>query len=152
MKAGENGKSDVRRVLLVGDTTLDPLARLLERSADAPAVITSAAPYGQVYQILLDGSHSAWAFQPNILIVWTAPHLTLPSVEKLIHFEGESVTATFDAALGEAEQFADAVVQAATRASLVIVPTWVLPSHERWIQTLAWRKDLVLQICSLGPT
>jgi FkbH-like protein len=142
MKAGENGKSDVRRVLLAGDTTLDPLARLLERNADPPAVTTSAAPYGQVYQILLDGGHSAWAFQPNVLVVWTAPDLTLPSVGKLIRFEGESVTATFEAALGEAEQFADAVVQAAIRTGLVIVPTWVLPSHERWIQTLAWRKGL----------
>ena len=41
-----------------------------------------------------------------------------------------------DEALREAEQFADAVLQAASRVSLVLAPTWILPSRERWIQTL----------------
>jgi FkbH-like protein len=134
------GEASFRRVLLAGDTTLDPLARLLERSPDAPKLRCSAAPYGQVYQILLDGSNPAWAFEPDYLIVWTAPHLTLPSVGKLMRFE----SASHDEAMREAEQFAEAVVQASHRVALTLVPTWVLPSHERWIQTLTWRQGVGL--------
>jgi FkbH-like protein len=132
----------VRRVLLVGDTTLDPLGRLLERGQETPRLRTSAAPYGQVYQILLDAGHSTWSFQPDILVVWTAPQLTLPSVEKLLRFDFESATVEYDAALREAEQFAEAVLRAATWAGLVLVPTWMLPTHERWIQTLTWRQGV----------
>jgi FkbH-like protein len=130
------GDANFRRVLLAGDTTLDPLARLLERSPEAPSLRCDAAPYGQVYQILFDAGHPAWSSQPDYLVVWTAPHLTLPSMAKLMRFE----PATHDEALREAEQFADAVLQAASRVGLVLVPTWVLPSHERWIQTLTWRQ------------
>ena len=136
--------SNVRRVLLVGDTLLDPLGRLLERDQETPQLRTSAAPYGQVYQILLDGNHPAWSFQPDVLAVWTAPHLMLPSVGRLLRFEFESATVAYDMALREAEQFANAVLQAAARVSLVLVPTWMLPIHERWIQTLTWRHGIGL--------
>jgi FkbH-like protein len=134
----------IRRVLLAGDTTLDPLGRLLERSQEAPRLCTSAAPYGQVYQILLDANHPAWSFQPDVLMVWTAPHLTLPSVGKLLRFEFKSATAAYDAALREAEQFAEAVLQAVSRVGLVLLPTWTLPNRERWIQTLSWRHGIGL--------
>jgi FkbH-like protein len=125
-----------RRVLLAGDTTLDPLGRLLERGSEAPSLRCCAAPYGQIYQILLDIGNPVWAFQPDYVVVWTAPHLTLPSLGKLMRFE----SATHDDALREAEQFADAVLQMAGRVAMVLVPTWVLPGHERWIQTLTWRQ------------
>jgi len=129
-------------VLLAGDTTLDPLGRLLERGPGPLQLRTSAAPYGQVYQILLDATHPAWAFQPDTLVVWTAPQLTLPSVGKLLRFEFDSAAVTYEAGLREAEQFAEAVLQAAGRVGLVLVPSWILPNHERWIQTLTWRQSM----------
>jgi FkbH-like protein len=135
---------NARQILLVGDTTLDPLSRILERSQEAPKLRTKAAPYGQIYQILLDGSHPVWASQPDILVVWTAPDLTLPSLARLLHFDFESATEAFDAALREAEQFADAILKGATRVGLVLVPTWILPAHERWIQALAWKQGIGL--------
>jgi FkbH-like protein len=135
----ENGKAQgLRQVLLVGDATLDPLARLLERG-QAPQLSAVAAPYGQVYQILLDATHPAWASQPDALVVWTAPHLTLPSVGKLLRFDFESAASVYESAIREAEQFADALLRAAPRVGLVLVPTWVMPNYERWIQALAWR-------------
>lgn len=133
-------ESYVRRMLLVGDTTLDPLGRLLERSQDLPQLRTSTAPYGQVYQILLDSSHPAWSTRPDILTVWTAPQLTLPSLAKLLRFN--SAPEDYDRALCEAHQFADAVLKAATRVGTVLVPTWMLPAHERWVQTLTWRHGI----------
>jgi FkbH-like protein len=135
-------EANVRRMLLVGDTLLEPLGRLLERGQETPPLRVSAAPYGQVYQILFDASHPAWSFEPDFLMVWTAPQLTLPSVGKLLRFEFESATAAYDSALREAEQFAQAVLQAASHVSLVLVPTWMLPKHDRWIQTLTWRQGV----------
>jgi len=132
----------IRRVLLAGDTTLDPLGRLLERGQDPPRLQTSAAPYGQVYQILLDANHPAWAFEPDVLVIWTAPQLTLPSMEKLLSFEAGSAMEAYEAALREAEQFAVAVVQAASRVGQILVPTWSLPGYQRWIQTLTWRQGV----------
>lgn len=137
-----NGNEPIRRVLLAGDTTLDPLGRLLERGQEAPRLQTSAAPYGQVYQILLDANHSAWAFEPDVLVVWTAPQLTLPSMEKLLRFDAGQAMEAYEAALREAEQFAAAVVQAASRVGQILVPTWSLPGYERWIQTLTWRQGV----------
>ena len=133
-----------RRVLLAGDTTLDPLGYVLEHDPEAPRLDISAAPYGQVYQILLDANHPVWSFRPDVLVVWTAPQLTLPSVGKLLRFEFESATATYDAALREVEQFAESVLKAATRVGLTLVPTWILPSYERWIQTIMWRESVGL--------
>lgn len=132
--------TDVRSVLLVGDTILDPLGRLLERCQQTPRLLASAAPYGQIYQILLDPSHPAWSVKPEILLVWTTPQLTLPSVAKLLRFEFESAAAEYDKALCEAEQFAEAVISAAARIGLVLVATWAIPPHERWIQSLTWRR------------
>jgi FkbH-like protein len=139
-----NDQAGIRRMLLVGDTTLDPLGRLLERNQGTLQLCTSAAPYGQVYQILLDANHPAWSFQPDVLAIWTAPQITLPSVGKLLRFEFDTAPATHDAALREAEQFAEAVLQAAPRVGLVLMTTWILPTHERWIQTLTWRHGVGL--------
>ena len=130
---------DARQVLLVGDTTLDPLGRQLERNPSQPKLQCTAAPYGQVFQILLDGTNPVWSSNPEILVVWTAANLSLPSFAKLLHFEFESASVEFDEALREAEQLANAIVRASSRVGLVLVPTWILPTYERWIQTLAWR-------------
>jgi FkbH-like protein len=138
-KTEKKDNADVRKVLLVGDTTLDPLGRMLERSAELPRLEVSVAPYGQIYQTLLDANHPAWAAEPGILVVWTTPELTLPSFAKLLRFDFQSAATEFDAALGEVEQYAEAVLKAATRVGLVVVPTWTLPTDERWIQTLSWR-------------
>jgi FkbH-like protein len=132
-------KQENRRVLLVGDTTLDPLGRWLERSQESPEVKATAAPYGQVYQILLDGTHSVWSSNPDTLVVWTTPDLTLPAFARLLRFEFTSTAAEHDDVLREVQRFADAVLKAADRVGLVLVPTWILPTHERWIQTLMWR-------------
>jgi FkbH-like protein len=130
--------SDVRRVLLVGDTTLDPLGRHLERAQTEPRLQCTAAPYGQVFQILLDASNPVWSANPEILVVWTSANLSLPSFAKLLQFKFESASVQYDEALREAEQLADAIVKASSRVGLVLVPTWILPTYERWIQTLAW--------------
>jgi FkbH-like protein len=137
-----NSEANIRQVLLVGDTTLDPLGRMLERSQDTPKLKCSAAPYGQIYQILLDASHSAWSSKPEILVVWTAAELTLPSLKSLLSYEFDSAETAHDAVLREAEQFADAVLRAAKRVGIVLVPTWMAPSHTRWVQTLTWRKGI----------
>lgn len=135
-------QSKIRQVLLVGDTTLDPLARYLERRQEPPCLRCTAAPYGQIYQVLLDRTHPVWEPKPDILVVWTAPNLTLPSVSKLLQYDFGSKGSRFDSALEQVDQFATAVLTAAKRVGLVLVPNWMLPASERWIQSLAWRHGM----------
>jgi FkbH-like protein len=127
------------RVLLVGDTTLDPLARHMERNAEYLSLSFTAAPYGQVFQTLYDTGSDLWQPAPECLIVWTSPELILPAYGKLLHFEGQPLSQNFDEALKEAETLANAVAFAAKRCSLVIVPSWTHTANSRWIQTLSWR-------------
>ena len=61
-------------------------------------------------------------FASYVLVAWTVPQLTLPSLGKMLRFEGYSAPHAYDAALREAEQFADAVVSASNRVGLVLVP------------------------------
>jgi FkbH-like protein len=132
-----DGTPNPRRMLLVGDTTLDPLAAALTHAPGEPTLEAVAAPYGQVYQILMDPSHPAWRPEADYLAVWTSPQLTLPSLNAALRFQG----ADPEAVVAEAKEFAAAVAAAAQRVRLTIVPSWILPAHERWIQSMTWRQD-----------
>lgn len=141
----ENSSKTSVRVLLVGDTLLDPLARHLQRDTEDVVVSCKSAPYGQVFQMLYDTSSEVWQPAPECAIVWTSPELILPSYDKLLHFEGQSSSQNFNEALKEAEAFAKAIALASDRCGLMIVPSWTHTPNSRWIQTLSWRNGI-------GPT
>jgi FkbH-like protein len=124
-----------KTVLLLADTVIDPLSRVFEASAEEPRLRGVAAPYGQVYQVLMDPKHAAWEAAPDYLLVWTTPGLTLPSFRSALAFEGMDV----DAILGEVETFADLIVRGAANVGVTLVTTWTLAPHQRWIQALAWK-------------
>ena len=42
-----------KKMLLVSDTVVDPLIRILEASPDTPRIRGASAPYGQVHQVLM---------------------------------------------------------------------------------------------------
>src|SRR5579872_3191847 len=90
-----------RSVLLVGDTTLDPLGRMLERPTPGLSLKSITAPYGQTYQVLLEDNQPIQSNRPEILVVWTAPDLTLPSFAKLLQFEVELGPSAHDAVMEE---------------------------------------------------
>jgi FkbH-like protein len=127
-----------KTILLLADTVIDPLNRCLNASTDAPRLRGIAAPYGQVYQALMDPAHEAWSNDPDYLLVWTIPALTLPSFQRVLAFEPVSSAAI----MSEVETFADLVVRAASRVSLTLVTTWILPPHLRWVQTLFWKSEV----------
>jgi predicted enzyme involved in methoxymalonyl-ACP biosynthesis len=132
----------LQNLLLVGDTTLDRFARQLEANQDGPSLKAFAAPFGQIYQILLDAEHDVWSSDPDVLVIWTAPEITLPSFAEALRFESNASDHTQERVLAEVDQFADAVLKASSRVRMVLIPTWILPPHERWIQTLAWRQGI----------
>ncbi|MGH9534139.1 MAG: HAD-IIIC family phosphatase, partial [Terriglobales bacterium] len=131
-----------RRLLLLGDTTLDPLVRALQESPEDPPLEVTAAPYGQVFQILMNPAHPVWEWKPDYLAVWTAPELTLPSFRAALRFEGVEA----ERVVGEAQEFAVAVSRAAERVRLAVVPSWILPAHERWVQSMTWRPNGIARL------
>lgn len=131
-----------KRLLLLGDTTLEPLAGAIASAPGGPELEVKTAPYGQVHQILLDAQHPAWQWEPDYILVWTAPQLMLPSFRALLGFEPVRP----EAVLAEAQEFAAAVRAAAARVRLALVPSWILPGHQRWIQSMTWREGGVANL------
>ncbi|MBV9179750.1 MAG: HAD-IIIC family phosphatase [Acidobacteria bacterium] len=128
-------KSSEKTLLLVGDTLVDPLIRLLETSPDEPKIRAVAAPYSQVHQVLVDSEHAAWRTNPDYVLIWTTPTLTLPAFQRVIQFQSISL----EIVLEEVEQFAELVIQCSHKVGLVLVTTWAIPSYLRWIQSLSWK-------------
>src|SRR5262249_48511012 len=94
-----------------------------------------AAPYSQVHQVLMDSEHRAWRTNPDYVLIWTTPTLTLPVFQRVIRFEPVSL----EVVLQEVEQFAELVVQCSHKVGLLLVTTWAIPVYQRWIQSLTWK-------------
>src|SRR5438270_8686799 len=100
-----------KTIVLLSDTLVDPLVRILEELPEQPALRAIAAPYAQVYQALMDPRHEAWQTKPDYLLLWTTPMLTLPAFQQVLRFN----TGATDTVMKEAGEFADLVIQAASR-------------------------------------
>jgi FkbH-like protein len=116
------------RILLVADTVIDPLVRLL--GGDVAATV---APYNQVRQTLLAPIEG----RPDVLLVWTTPSLAVPAFGRLLRFEPHDLPAL----LAEVDDFAAAVLHAAAGARFVFVTSWALPPYRRWVAAMAMRHE-----------
>jgi FkbH-like protein len=119
-------------VLCLADFNADTLAALLTQDAQSPAVQASAAPLGQVPQLLLDGSHACWQPRPEVAMIWARPEAASESFRRLL--EGESVET--DAILADVDAFAGLLAQAAPRAGMLLVPAWTQAPHQRGLGLL----------------
>jgi exopolysaccharide biosynthesis WecB/TagA/CpsF family protein len=124
------------RGLLVADFTVQELAEHLRRADGlGPETEAGVAPFGQVAQTLhalRDGAHPGLEFA----VVWTRP-------ESIRGFRARTLNepvATEDI-LAEVDAFAALVKEAASGVRCVLVPTWVLPAHERGLGMLDYGQD-----------
>lgn len=120
------------RCLLVSDFTIGGLAPILSAQAPSPALTSVVAPFDQVVPILIDGNHPSWNPAPEVAVIWTRPQSVVRSFAAIA--DGETVA--LDRILDEVDQFAALVRAAASRARIVIVPTWTRPSYDRGLGML----------------
>jgi FkbH-like protein len=134
-------------LLVIADTVLAPLQRLLAETDPAPVVRARFADYNQVQQILRDRDHPVWGEAGAIggkeercgtALVWTTPQRQVAAFQALLEFR----PATVDQLLAEVDSFADGVLAAARRVGLLLVVSWCLPPYRRWVQALSLRSGV----------
>jgi FkbH-like protein len=125
-------KTDAVSCLLVSDFTVGGLGPLLQADTGPPRFHVRVAPFGQVMQLLLDGSHECWREEPEVAVVWTRPQAVSRAFGRLVR--GEPAPA--EEILAEVDAFAECVRGAAQRVPVVFVPTWTWPSYDRGLGLL----------------
>jgi FkbH-like protein len=128
------------RVLTLSDFNADNFRALLVHDPEAPAVESVPAPFGQVERLLLDAGADGWSPPPDCVVVWTRPQGAIRAFERALAYEPFAI----DEVLAEVDQLVSLLTTAAERARTLLVPTWVLPAHERGLGVLDHRRGLGL--------
>jgi FkbH-like protein len=126
--------------LVVSDFNADNLALYLSNDEKEPRVEVHAAPYGQVYQLLVDENSPFWSGKPDFAVVWSRPQGVIESFSALQSYQQVPV----EAVLQEVDEFASLLTAAAGRVSYLFVPTWVLPAYQRGFGLLDMKENLGL--------
>ncbi len=111
--------------ILLSDFNIDPLAGLLNNDASTPLVDATSAPFGQLYQTLINQNHECWRRDYDAAIVWTKPEAVVESFAAALRFETVEIETIF----AEVDRFSAALESLSGRVASVLVPTWVIPSH-----------------------
>ncbi len=125
-----------RSLKLISDFNVEPLARLLRNVPGFDAVAIDVAPFGQVYQALVEAAtEEHWA-----KIIWTQPDRVI------VHFARACALESVDhnTVLAEVDSFADIIVQAAN-GKHVFVADWSIPRNHQGYGMLEWRPGLGLR-------
>jgi len=128
------------KVLLISDFTIENFANCLQNDNDFPLVHCSAAPYGQVTQILIDEDADCWKEKPDHAIIWTRPEHQIEAFNKLLRYEKISIKNVLD----QVEVFGNYLLEAALRTKCIFVPLWTLPAFRRGLGFLDMKHNLGL--------
>lgn len=113
--------------LLISDFNVDNLAAYLRNDRTAPAVDAVVAPYGQVGQALLDSNLACWREHHKFVVVWTRPEAVIEEFAVKLQF----ADADLNRLLEQVDDYAARLVSIKDRASVIFVPTWVLPTFHQ---------------------
>jgi FkbH-like protein len=127
----------VTDLLLVADSSVDPIIRFLADPTCPPAIKATVAPYNQVQQVLADIACRDRSDNIETVMVWTRPEGAIPTFSKILQFEPPAL----DDLLAEVDQFAGLICEAARRVGTVFVLSWALPPYRRWIQAITLRHE-----------
>jgi FkbH-like protein len=120
------------RGILISDFNMSNFGAYLRNDSHSPALEITEAPYGQVYQVLMNRDLDCWAERHDFAIVWIQPERVFPSFQKLLNHEGTSVERTIE----EVDEFCKLLNQARESVDIVLVPTLTLPSFYRGLGVL----------------
>ncbi|MEO5369545.1 MAG: HAD-IIIC family phosphatase [Magnetococcus sp. DMHC-1] len=124
--------------LILADFTIDPLADRLNNRPGLPGFQARVGPFDQVMPLLLDAQHPVWQPQPDLLILWTRPERAVPEYGRF----RDGLEIGEQAVLDGVNRFADLIRQAAGRAGMIFLPSWVRPPFERGLGVLDMRPGL----------
>jgi FkbH-like protein len=123
--------------LCVSDFNIDNLAGYLNNDGEAPEVSVSTAPYGQVYQMLVE-TNEIWQQDHDFVLVWTQPQGVIASFNQVLNY----LPVEENELLEQVDEYAAMLSQVSQRVHAVFVPTWVWPSADRGMGMLNMREGL----------
>lgn len=115
-----------RRTILISDFNLSNLASLLSITADAAAMPTTVAPFGQVYQTLRNAHLECWQTPYDLAVVWTRPQGVIEAFAALLRGEATDSARI----LSQVDEFAEAVLALQGRVGAVLIPSWVAAEYD----------------------
>jgi FkbH-like protein len=110
--------------LLISDFNVENLSAYLNNDPGKPETKSTAAPYGQVMQTLLDATLPCWTPSPDFLVVWTRPEGVLKSFGQLL----QGIPVEEDRILAEVDDYSRTIALAAERSKTAFVPLWTVPT------------------------
>jgi FkbH-like protein len=123
---------------LISDSNLDIFSAYLNNDEEHPVVQTTAAPFGQVAQTLMQEDAECWKDNPDFAVIWTRPEGIVSSFGDLLAYKTPSTEEIYS----EVEQFASLILNAADKTKFIFVPTWVMPPFHRGFGMLDMKKDI----------
>lgn len=115
------------RCITISDFNIANFNALLTNNVVEPRINTVDVPFGQVHQLLMDEEAKYWQEGIEVAVVWTRPHMAIPSFGRAMSFE-EVLT---DDVLREVDAFASKLTALKKRVKTVFVPSWVAPPDAR---------------------
>jgi FkbH-like protein len=125
------------RGLIIADFTADELARRLAEGIESPILACEPAPFGQVFQILVQPDAGNRDGRFDFAIVWTRPEAALPTFQALASFQPVEL----EAALQEVDRFCGLIAAAAKQYRSLFVPTWTAPAFQRGLGLIDLKQE-----------
>jgi FkbH-like protein len=113
--------------LLISDFNLSNLAAIISKDKESPMIRATAAPFGQVMQILLDPASELWSNGTQGVVVWTSPESVSPSYKRLL--EGQA--AEPQDLIRDVDEFCKSLKAIPASVKYVFIPSWVAGWFER---------------------
>jgi len=120
--------------ILISSFNVSNLAGYLSNDEDFPFIDASVAPFGQVFQVLMQKEMP----RHDIAVVWTHPEGIIKSFCDCMNFEKTDVDAIFK----EVDVFASLLLGIRDKANVLFVPSWVVPSNYRGLGLLDMKADV----------
>jgi FkbH-like protein len=135
-------RHDAVNILVVSDFNAQNLASLLSnRSIAGMQLRATAAPFGQVMQLLLAPRAEAWKQDLTAAVVWTSPQAVSKAYANALAYKPLSIKTMAD----EVKAYASALGMIPPHVEFIFVPTWV-PLH-----SFQGRRGLLDMDSVMGP-
>lgn len=128
------------KMLLLSDSNLNPMIRFLAEPLHGVSVKAEEGPFNQVHQVLMNPHHACWNGSHDELLIWTRPETMIPSFNDVLNNNEVNI----EQILQEVDQFCDLLISVSTKIKHMLVVSWSLPPHYRWIQTLTLKHNMGL--------